>query len=206
MPQVEASQQQMVEQLTAGQPLTDQQRQDMQRILATSARRVREALAWDKLQPLYRDIYRQTFTGDDMDAMIGFYSGSAGQKLLDKMPQLMQNTMTAMQKVIVPMIEQMQRDVAAEMQAPPAPPAPPAVQRGEIGHSGHGRVGEQRQRPRELGIQRRDDFDALAADADARTPAAAHAAACDGCRACGTGGCGGRRRGWCRRSGGARCA
>lgn len=133
LPQVEVSQQQMVEQLTAGQPLTDQQRQDLQRILATSSRRVREALAWDKLQPLYRDIYRQTFTGEDMDAMIGFYSGSAGQKLLDKMPQLMQNTMTAMQKVIVPMIEQMQRDVAAEMQAPPvpsapsAPPAPPAA-------------------------------------------------------------------------------
>lgn len=126
LPQVEASQQQMVEQLTAGQPLTDQQRQDLQRILATSSRRVREALAWDRLQPLYRDIYRQTFTGEDMDAMIGFYSGSAGQKLLDKMPQLMQNTMTAMQKVIVPMIEQMQRDVASEMQAPPAPPAPPA--------------------------------------------------------------------------------
>ena len=126
LPQVEASQQQMVEQLTAGQPLTEQQRQDLQRILATSSSRVREALAWDKLQPLYRDIYRQTFTGEDMDAMIGFYSGSAGQKLLDKMPQLMQNTMTAMQKVIVPMIEQMQRDVASEMQVPPAPPAPPA--------------------------------------------------------------------------------
>ena len=58
--------------------------------------------------------------------MIGFYSGSAGQKLLDKMPQLMQNTMTAMQKVIVPMIEQMQRDIASQMRAPPAPPAPPA--------------------------------------------------------------------------------
>ena len=126
LPQVEASQQQMVEQLTAGQPLTEQQRQDLQRILATSSSRVREALAWDKLQPLYRDIYRQTFTGEDMDAMIGFYSGSAGQKLLDKMPQLMQNTMTAMQKVIVPMIEQMQRDIASQMRAPPAPPAPPA--------------------------------------------------------------------------------
>ena len=126
LPQVEASQQQMVEQLTAGQPMTEQQRQDLQRILATSSRRVREALAWDKLQPLYRDIYRQTFNGEDMDAMIGFYSGSAGQKLLDKMPQLMQNTMTAMQKVIVPMIEQMQRDIASQMRAPPAPPAPPA--------------------------------------------------------------------------------
>ncbi|MDR7135613.1 hypothetical protein J2X06_002822 [Lysobacter niastensis] len=94
--------------------------------MSTSSRRVREALAWDKLHPLYRDIYRQTFTGEDMGAMIDFYGGSAGQKLLDKMPQLMQNTMAAMQKVIVPMIEQMQRDVAAEMQAPPAPPAPSA--------------------------------------------------------------------------------
>src|SRR5205809_911552 len=41
---------------------------------------------------------------------------------------------------------------------------------------------------------------------DARTAAGPHAAACDGCRACGMHGCGGRRRGWYRRSDGARRA
>ena len=120
LPQVEAAQQQMIAQMTAGQTLSEQQRLDMQRILASSSQHIRAALAWDKLEPLYRDIYRQTFSSEDMDAMTGFYSSPAGQRLLDKMPQLMQNTMAGMQKLIVPMIGQMQKDIAAQIEAPPA--------------------------------------------------------------------------------------
>ncbi len=119
LPQIGDMQQRMVEQMTAGQPLTEQQRRDLQRIIDRTSIGIRDSLSWDKLQPLYRDIYRQTFSAQDMDAMIDFYGSSAGQSLLDKMPQLMQNTMGAMQKVIVPMVDQMQRDIAAEMQAPP---------------------------------------------------------------------------------------
>lgn len=114
VPQVQAMQRQMVEQITAGQEITPEQKQKLDSIVYKSNAQMLSMVSWNNMQPLYREIYRQTFSGEDMDAMIGFYGSPAGQNLLDKMPQLMQNTMTAMQKVMVPMLQQMQKDIEAE--------------------------------------------------------------------------------------------
>jgi len=111
VPQVQALQQQMVQQLTAGQPLTPEQQQALDRIVYQSNAQMLARVSWNNMQPLYREIYRQTFSAQDMDAMVGFYGSQAGQNLLDKMPRLMQNTMTAMQQVMVPMLQQMQHDI-----------------------------------------------------------------------------------------------
>ena len=117
LPQIEASQQQMLAQMTAGRELDAAQRQRIDALLASSSSAVRKALSWENLAPVYRDIYRQTFTGEDIDAIIAFYESPAGQRMLEKMPALMQNTMTAMQRLIVPMLQQMERDLAAEVSA-----------------------------------------------------------------------------------------
>lgn len=125
LPQVAASQRQMVAQMSAGKSLTPGQQAQLDRLLDKSMDGIRRAMTWDKMEPMYRDIYRQTFTAEDIDALIGFYGSPAGQKLLDKMPQLMQNTMAGVQKLLVPMLEEMQRDIEAELQAPlPVPPHP----------------------------------------------------------------------------------
>lgn len=126
-PQLEASQRQMIEQMLAGRTLDDQQRALVQRVATRGIEVTRKALAWENLAPLYRDIYGQTFTAEDMDVMIEFYSSKAGQRLLDKMPQLMQNTMVAMQKIMVPLMQELQTEIARELPTPPAPPAPPAL-------------------------------------------------------------------------------
>lgn len=124
LPQVEASQAQMVEQMTAGQSMTEEQRALLQRIVARNGESIRTTLTWEKLAPMYRDIYRKTFDARDMDAMIRFYGSAPGQRVLDRMPQLMQHTIAAMQALLVPMMQQMQRDIAAELQPPqPAPTA-----------------------------------------------------------------------------------
>ncbi|MGY1411116.1 MULTISPECIES: DUF2059 domain-containing protein [unclassified Luteimonas] len=117
LPQIEASQRQMLAQMTAGRELDAAQQQRIDSLLASSSSAVRKALSWENLAPVYRDIYRQTFTGDDIDAIIAFYESPAGQRMLEKMPALMQNTMTAMQRLIVPMLQQMERDLAAEVSA-----------------------------------------------------------------------------------------
>jgi hypothetical protein len=114
VPQVKSSQQQMIAQLTAGKALTPEQKAGIDRIMARSEAQLAELMTWQKFEPLYRDIYRQTFDAADVDAMIAFYSSQAGRNLLDKTPLLMQNTMAAMQKMIVPMLQQMERDIAAE--------------------------------------------------------------------------------------------
>lgn len=130
VPQMQAMQHQMVEQITAGQSLTTEQQQALDRIVYRSNAQMLARVSWNNMQPLYREIYRQTFSADDMAAMVGFYGSPAGQNLLDKTPQLMQNTMTAMQQVMVPMLQVMQRDIeqadaipadASPVTAAPAP-------------------------------------------------------------------------------------
>ena len=117
LPQIEASQQQMLAQMTAGRELDAAQQQRIDVLLASSSSAVRKALSWENLAPVYRDIYRQTFTGEDIDAIVAFYESPAGQRMLEKMPELMQNTMTAMQRLVVPMLQQMEQDLAAEVSA-----------------------------------------------------------------------------------------
>ena len=117
LPQVQASQQQMVAQATAGQQLDAAERERIDRIVAHGNATMAEALSWEKMEPVYRDIYMATFDGEDMDAMITFYESQAGQNLLDKMPQLMQNTMQAVQQMLMPVLAQLEQDLAEEFNA-----------------------------------------------------------------------------------------
>lgn len=111
VPQVQASQQQMVQQLIAGQSLTAAQQRQLDAIVYRSNAQMLGSLSWHRMQPLYRDIYRQTFSAQDMAAMIEFYGSPVGQTLLDKMPLLMRSTMTALQTLMLPMLQQMQQDI-----------------------------------------------------------------------------------------------
>lgn len=117
MPRLEASQLEMMEQMMAGRTLTAAEHALFERIAARNAETIRQMLTWEKLVPTYRDIYRQTFDTRDMDAMIDFYGSPAGQRVLDRMPQLMQHTMAAMQDLLVPAMRQMQQDALAEVEA-----------------------------------------------------------------------------------------
>lgn len=128
VPQMEASQKQMLIQMTAGQSFSAEQQRKLDAIVAGSSATMREMLQWERLQPLYRDIYRDTFSAEDIDAMVGFYSTPAGQRVLDKTPVLMQNTMAAMQKLIVPMLQKLESELAAHTRPGPATlvvPSPP---------------------------------------------------------------------------------
>jgi len=117
LPQVEASQRQMVAQMTAGQDLDADQQARLEAVVSRSSAAVRQALSWQNLEQVYRDVYRRSFSAGDVDAIIAFYETPAGQRLLDRMPTLMQHTMDAMQQLVVPMLEQLQQDVAAEVSA-----------------------------------------------------------------------------------------
>lgn len=117
LPQLMVQQRSMAQQMIAGRDLDDAQRQQLDRLMSRTSERMTKVLAWEKLQPLYRDIYRQTFTGEDVEAMVDFYTTQAGQNLLDKMPALMQNTMAAVQTLLVPMLRDLQKDLEAELAA-----------------------------------------------------------------------------------------
>lgn len=84
---------------------------------------LKDQLSWEKLEKIYIPIYRESFTQEEIDGLIAFYSSPAGKALVEKMPLVMQKSMLAMQQVIGPMMQQIQKAVAesAEELKHPAP-------------------------------------------------------------------------------------
>ena len=93
--------------------MIDQSRNEMMAIL-------RDELAWDKLEPMYIQIYQQSLTQEEVSGMVAFYKTPLGQAVIKKMPGVMQTTMSEMQKRMGPLLRRMQqkqRELMAQIQA-----------------------------------------------------------------------------------------
>jgi len=123
LPQIEAMQRQQFAQLTAQRPLDAAQQQKVQQIQERTQATVRKALSWQEMRPLYVNLYKQSFSKQDVLAMAEFYESPAGQSMLDKTPQLMQNLMGAIQQKITPLFADLQKDLEQTVKTPPAAPA-----------------------------------------------------------------------------------
>ncbi|WP_162404456.1 DUF2059 domain-containing protein [Pseudoxanthomonas jiangsuensis] len=101
LPQIEAAQEQMVTRALAGDSNVEKQKA-VRAALAESRASLQRMLGWERLQPLYMDIYRKTYDGEDVEAMIAFYESPAGQRVLDRQPRLMENVMAAVGELVGP--------------------------------------------------------------------------------------------------------
>lgn len=78
-------------------------------------------LTWEKLEPMYLRLYKESFTEEEVAGMVAFYKTPAGQAVTNKMPALVQKTMLEVQKMssgLVPKMQKIQQDFLAEMKAP----------------------------------------------------------------------------------------
>jgi len=75
-------------------------------------------LSWDKLQNDFVEIYAKVYTEAEIKEIVAFYKSPTGRKVLDKMPQLMQESITISQKnmeKILPRMEAISQEMAAEI-------------------------------------------------------------------------------------------
>ena len=80
----------------------------------------KEEMNWEMLEPLFTQIYRDSFTQQEVDGMLAFYKSPSGQSVIRKMPLVMQNTMTEMQKRMGPIyqkLSKMTEETITEMKA-----------------------------------------------------------------------------------------
>ncbi len=125
LPQIEAMQQQQFDQLVAQHALDAGQQERLRRIQERTRQTVRTALSWSQMRPMYVDLYKQSFSREDVLAMAEFYESPAGQSLLDKTPALMQNLMLAIQQKMTPLFVELQRDLEQIAREPEAAPQQP---------------------------------------------------------------------------------
>lgn len=80
----------------------------------------KEEMNWEMLEPLFMQIYRDSFTQQEVDGMLAFYKSPSGQSVIRKMPLVMQHTMTEMQKRMGPIyqkLSKMTEETITEMKA-----------------------------------------------------------------------------------------
>ncbi len=78
----------------------------------------KEEMSWDKMEPMFIEIYKKSFTQGEVEGVNAFYRTKAGQAMLAKMPVVMQNTMQAMQthmQSLQPKLEKIENDAKAQM-------------------------------------------------------------------------------------------
>jgi uncharacterized protein len=104
----------------ANQTLDDGQR----KIIDDSERKMQDLLVreltWEKLEPVYLDVYRKTFSQKEVDDMTAFYRTPSGQSVINKMPQVMTQTMQFMgneMKSLMPEIQEISQDTADQLRA-----------------------------------------------------------------------------------------
>jgi hypothetical protein len=91
----------------------DRMKTRMQALLSAS-------LDWEKLEPIYIRVYRETFTQEEIQGMVEFYKTPAGQAVITKMPTVMLKTSSEMQasvKDMYPEMQKIQEDFEAEFKA-----------------------------------------------------------------------------------------
>lgn len=119
-----------IQQANSGQPLNEAQKAIASDLARQMADTFRESLSWEKLEPVMKDVYRQTFSQSDIDGMVAFYRSPAGQSMVTKMPTAMQHSMEGMQglmREMMPKIQKLAQEAAARIKAAadPAPAAQP---------------------------------------------------------------------------------
>ena len=75
---------------------------------------------WETLEPEFIDIYRKSFTEEEVTGMLDFYRTPAGQAVIRKMPVVMQYSMEMMQNRIIeitPKLQQIQKQAFEKLKA-----------------------------------------------------------------------------------------
>lgn len=98
-----------------GKPLSAEQQRKLDAVPARFIAVMREEMSWQKLKPLYVQMYRETFEQEEVDGMLAFYASPAGQALINKMPVVMQKSMALSQSLMQSFMPKMQTALEAAM-------------------------------------------------------------------------------------------
>ena len=86
----------------------------LNRYIGKMVKVMEEEFGWEKMKNDYIDIYVKTYTEGELRAISEFYKSPAGKKFIEKMPQLMQESMAISQKNMPTLMKKMKK-ISEEM-------------------------------------------------------------------------------------------
>jgi uncharacterized protein len=119
--QLDAMMGNMIQKMLQGQSISPQQQKAIDTMRANMVALTKEEFSWEVMEPFYIKVYKETFSQSEIDGMVGFYSSPTGHAVIEKLPLAMQNAMSTMQervmKTLVPKLQRMAQDTAAQIKA-----------------------------------------------------------------------------------------
>ncbi|MEQ1742599.1 MAG: DUF2059 domain-containing protein [Candidatus Nitrotoga sp.] len=109
-----------VQQALKGNTPTPRQQQATNNMKNRMVALMKGELAWEKIEPMYLRLYKESFSEEEIGSMLSFYRTPGGQALINKMPELMQKTMLEIQMMLsgaTPQMQKIQQDFIAEIMA-----------------------------------------------------------------------------------------
>jgi len=116
LPAIDKSMHQSMAMATKGKTLSAKQQQVMDASSAKMMQIMKDELSWDKMHGMYVQIYRESFTQEEIDGLVAFYKSPAGIAYIQKMPVVMQKTMGLMQTRMADMMPKMQAEIQQTVQ------------------------------------------------------------------------------------------
>lgn len=108
----------MFEQMVAQQNIPMEEQEAAKKYFTKMEALLREEMSWAKMEAPIMDAYARVYTVEDLKAINDFYETSAGQKMIEKMPQLMQETMQISQTMaqsLIPKFQALAEEMKQEM-------------------------------------------------------------------------------------------
>jgi uncharacterized protein len=110
----------VVQQALQGKTPTPKQQQAIANMKNRMVALIQGELAWEKIEPMYLRLYKESFSEEEVVGMLSFYKTPAGLAIINKMPMLMQKTMLEVQKMLsgaTPQMQKIQEQFVAEIKA-----------------------------------------------------------------------------------------
>lgn len=118
--QIDSIMNNVVNEALNGKKPTPKQQKAIHNMMAKTSDLFKKEMAWDKLEPMYIRLYRETFTEEEVNGMLAFYKTPAGKAVIEKMPALMQKSAVESQKIIsssMPKMKKIRDDFQKEINA-----------------------------------------------------------------------------------------
>jgi hypothetical protein len=103
-----------------GVTLTAEQQKQVDELNAKVSKVLTNAIGWDKLEPEYTKMYAAAFTEQQMDDILAFYKSPTGQAMIEKNPELLQQSSALAQQRMAVATPEIQK-LIKEFMTQPAP-------------------------------------------------------------------------------------
>ncbi|RYY80569.1 MAG: DUF2059 domain-containing protein [Moraxellaceae bacterium] len=113
-PQLQLQANQIVQHILEQETLNHEQQAVADKLAVQMLKTAEDSMNWNKLKPRMVNMYTSIFSEEEIQAQLDFYSSSVGQSIMQKMPQVIRQSMEI---TMVDLQENMQNFMGKDMEA-----------------------------------------------------------------------------------------